>query len=184
MVSELSPRNQGKEEQKTSVASSFLTVCNLLDPSKAAVDNLDVHLDVHLERDLEVHGQAPTRQSPDCSATTRQSLDCLRTFGPQLNQLKTTLKYLLTIPKLNQRGCRSLSNIKYQNSRTGSEPEPGSQARIVAEPARRNIKKQNLNQVPIPAEPAKRRWTDLSLNQVLCLRPRLNQPKGGGLTRN
>ena len=154
-------RNSPKQWSKQS-----LTVRNLLDPSITAVDNLDVHLDVHLERDLEVHGQVLTRQSSDCSVTTRQSTDCLRTLGPQLSQLKTTLKCLLTIPKLKLSRGRSSPNIKDQNNRTGTEPEPGFQASTVAEPASRNIKEQNLNQVPIPAEPAIRRWTDLSLNQV------------------
>ena len=56
-----------------------MTVCNLLIPANPAVDNLDEHLDVHLEIAIEVHEQAPTRQSPDCLATTRQSPDCLAT---------------------------------------------------------------------------------------------------------
>ena len=38
-------------------------------PAKPAVDNLDVHLDVHLETVPEVHEQVLTQQSPDCLVT-------------------------------------------------------------------------------------------------------------------
>ena len=63
-----------------------MTVCNLLIPANPAVDNLDEHLDVHLEIAIEVHEQAPTRQSPDCLATTRQSPDCSRPAWTQAEQ--------------------------------------------------------------------------------------------------
>ena len=58
---------EGKVVQKASETNSSETVCNLLIPANPAVDNLDEHLDVHLEIAIEVHEQAPTRQSPDCS---------------------------------------------------------------------------------------------------------------------
>ena len=67
-----------------------MTVCNLLIPANPAVDNLDEHLDVHLEIAIEVHEQAPTRQSPDCLATTRQSPDCLATTRQSPDCLATT----------------------------------------------------------------------------------------------
>ena len=98
-------------------------------PAKPAVDNLDVHLDVHLEIALEIHEQVLTQQSPDCLVLTRQSLDCLRPFWIPAKPAVDNIVIILAV---------------------GSEPEPGSQPRILAEPARRKIPDQNLNQVPNP----------------------------------